>query len=89
MSKHHLLPDIQSLDSSALLFTANHIAARSMLVAEKVTLPLFVFKGRRKEVRICVFGIEMMQLIAQRTVSGRLPKTPAAIVPRASPTRLL
>ena len=35
MSKHHLLPDIQSLDSSALLFTDNHITARSMLVAER------------------------------------------------------
>jgi len=37
MSKHHPLPDIQSLDSSALLFTANHIIARSMLVAVTVT----------------------------------------------------
>jgi hypothetical protein len=33
MNKRHLLPDIQSLGSSALLFTANHITARSMLVA--------------------------------------------------------
>jgi hypothetical protein len=31
--KHHLLPDIESLDSSALLFIANHITARRMLVA--------------------------------------------------------
>jgi hypothetical protein len=35
MNKHHLLPDIQSLDSSALLFTANYITARSMLVARE------------------------------------------------------
>ena len=34
---HHLLPDIQSLDSSALLFTANHITARSMLVAGAIS----------------------------------------------------
>ena len=33
MSKHHFLPNIQSLDSTALLFTANHITACSTLVA--------------------------------------------------------
>jgi hypothetical protein len=45
MSKHHLLPDIQSLDSSALLFTANHVTACSMLVAPGSRLGGYIVFG--------------------------------------------